>query len=62
MAQGIDEAQRDFCDQDISVDELKKNISKLKDNKSPGNDGLTGEFYKVFQDYISEYYWFLRRL
>lgn len=55
VAQGIDKTQKDICDQDISLEELKKNINKLKDNKSPGNDGLTGEFYKAFQDYISEF-------
>lgn len=35
VAQSIDETQKDICDQDISLEELKKNISKLKDNKSP---------------------------
>lgn len=51
----IDEAQKEVCDQDIVLEEIKKSINKLKDNKSPGNDGLTGEFYKVFQDYITEF-------
>lgn len=30
-------------------------ISKLKDNKSSGNDGIISEFYKIFQDDISEF-------
>ena len=54
-ARSIDQTQKDICDQALSLYEIKKNISKLKDNKAPGNDGLTGEFYKVFQDHISEF-------
>ncbi len=30
------------------MDEIKNSISKLKDTKSIGNDGLTSEFYPVF--------------
>lgn len=30
-------------------------MKDLKDNKSPGNDGLTGEFYKAFQEHVSEF-------
>lgn len=37
-----------FCDKDISCEEIKNCIVGLKDNKSPGNDGLTSEFYKMF--------------
>lgn len=59
VAHCIDETQREICDQDISLQEIKKNFSKLKNNKSPGNDGLTGEFYKVFQEYISEFLLFV---
>lgn len=32
----------------ISVEEVIKAINHLKNNKSPGTDGLTGEFYKQF--------------
>lgn len=35
------------CDE-IGIDELRECINLLKKNKSPGNDGLTGEFYKTF--------------
>lgn len=45
-ARQIDRVQKSLCDQNISLDEVKKNISRLKNNKSPGNDGLTGEFFK----------------
>lgn len=42
----IDENFKFICDQKITVAETLKCIDALKDNKSPGNDGLTGEFYK----------------
>lgn len=44
-----------MCDQNITLEEIKSNIVKLKDNKSSGNDGLTSEFYKVFQDNLAEF-------
>lgn len=51
----IDEEQESVCDQDITQEEISLCISKLKDNKSPGNDGLTSEFYKIFKEEISEF-------
>jgi len=32
----------------ISVEEVIKQINHLKNNKSPGTDGLTAEFYMLF--------------
>ena len=32
----------------MSLDEIVKAINAQKNNKSPGNDGLTAEFYKHF--------------
>lgn len=32
----------------ITEEEIKEHILKLKDNKSPGVDGYTGEYYKTF--------------
>ena len=34
----------------ISTDEIKLAINNMNINKSPGEDGLTAEFYKIFQD------------
>lgn len=45
----------EMCDNDISKEEIKKGINRLKENKSPGNDGLIGEFYKAFQDELSHF-------
>lgn len=33
---------------DMMTAPIKENILKLKNNKSPGVDGLPGEYYKVF--------------
>ena len=36
-----------FCEVKISSDEIIKSINS-QTNESPGNDGLTAEFYKMF--------------
>ena len=54
-AKHISEDLKEVCDHEITLCELKMNIAKLKDNKAPGNDGLSSEFYKEFQDDISEF-------
>ena len=41
----------------ILKEELKQNLKKCADNKSPGNDGLTKEFYTYFWDYIIDTYY-----
>ena len=43
-------------DQEITEAELKETIKGLKPNKSPGKDGLTGEFYKIFWDELKDIY------
>ena len=37
----------------ISLDELHKAVKDLASNKTPGLDGLPGEFYKFFWNDIS---------
>lgn len=37
--------QRDFCDVQVTLEEVRLAIRQLKLNKSPGTDGLTSEFY-----------------
>ncbi len=41
-------SDRNYVDEDISRDECYEVLLKFKNNKSPGNDGLTKEFYKAF--------------
>lgn len=54
-ARCISDDLKESCDHEITLNEVKLNIAKLKDNKAPGNDGLTNEFYKEFQDDISDF-------
>ena len=35
-----------LCEREISLDEIIKSIASETNNKSPGNDGITAEFYK----------------
>ena len=39
---------KQVCKEPLTIQEIKKAISTLENIKSPGNDGLTGEFYKAF--------------
>lgn len=41
------------CDEEIRVEEIKRAISELNRNKSPGIDGLGNEFYIVLKDFLS---------
>lgn len=44
----LSNADKSTCDRDISIDEIIESIEALKNNKSPGTDGLTAELYKNF--------------
>lgn len=43
------------CDESLSIDEINWAINNLKRNKSPGNDGLTSEFYQKFSIETSKF-------
>ena len=40
--------QRERCDEKLSVGECFHTLKTFQKNKTPGNDGLTVEFYLVF--------------
>ena len=42
-----------LCEAEISLDEIIKSINSETNNKSPGNDGLTAEFYKHFSNELT---------
>ena len=44
----VDENDIEFCDQDITVDEIHQSLKGMSKNKTPGSDGLTAEFYLYF--------------
>ena len=42
------------CEGIISEDEVFKSLKSMENNKSPGNDGLSKEFYECFWDEIKK--------
>lgn len=45
----------DSCEGAITLKECTEVVNSLKKNKSPGNDGLTNEFYQYFWPQINEW-------
>ena len=50
----LNNSERESCNQEITVQECFESLSSFKNNKSPGNDGLTKEFYIVFWSKLSK--------
>lgn len=44
------QVDRDKLEEPITLEEVLSAIRSLKPNKSSGLDGITGEFYRKFQD------------
>ena len=42
-----------LCEAEISLDEIIKSINSETNNKPPGNDGLTAEFYRHFSKWTN---------
>ena len=42
------------CDQELTIDDLKNSLFSMSGGKSPGNDGLSVEFYKLFWSKIKD--------
>ena len=53
LSKTVSRHNRQLCEKDITTDEIQKAISTFENNKSPGNDGLTGEFYKTFSEILA---------
>ena len=47
--------QRDICDDKWSVGECFNILKTSQNNKTPGNDGFTVEFYLAFWSIIGKY-------
>jgi len=50
----LSEQQRNSLEKQLEKDQLKKTLEECAKNKSPGNDGLTQEFYAFFWNTISD--------
>jgi hypothetical protein len=51
LGQGIPKISKDdkeFCDGEITIDEIGKALKDLKNGKTPGTDGFPPDFYKFF--------------
>ena len=51
----LDMKDRDSCESEFSIEELSESVKELPNNKSPGCDGLSIEFYKFFWKYIRHF-------
>lgn len=47
--------EMEMCDNPVSLGEVKDAINLLKNNKSPGTDGLVSEFYKSFAEELAPF-------
>ena len=59
-------SDRDAHDRDITLDEVLSAIKSFANDKSPGCDGSTAEFYQTFFSFLlrgggSNWQWFGRR-
>ena len=52
----LNEIESNSCEGLITNHECVKAIKEMKNQKSPGSDGITTEFYKIFRNEIKEYY------
>ena len=44
----LDEIYKAWCDNNITIHDLSKALSELKNDKSPGSDGFSANLYKSF--------------
>ena len=51
----LSKSKQHLLDEDITLEDMRLSISKMKKGKSPGLDGLTVEFYQEFFDVIGEH-------
>ena len=50
----LSDTDRNICDEEITMEEICKSLKGMDNNKSPGPDGLTKEFYCTFFDILKE--------
>ena len=50
----LTETEKQFCDTDLTEEELFKTLKTFSKNKSPGLDGITAEFYISFWDSLKD--------
>ena len=53
----ISNQHKEDCDRALTVEDLKNSLISMSGGKSPGNDGLTVEFYKFFWSDIKDIFY-----
>lgn len=48
----VNDEEQSFLEKDLTINEMKEAINSFADNKSPGEDGFTKEFYQTFFDLL----------
>ena len=48
----LSQKQKEQCDKMLAIEELSDSLDSMQSGKTPGNDGLTVEFYKTFWDHL----------
>ena len=56
MAKKLNDIQRDSCEGLLTENECKEALFEMKNEKSPGSDGITVEFYKMFWDKLKIFF------
>ena len=54
MTRKLSESSKNSLDATITKDEVLKAVRKMHNNKSPGEDGIPVEFYKLYWNIISD--------
>ena len=48
----LNDEEQSFLEKDLTINELREALTSFADNKSPGEDGFTKEFYQTFFDLL----------
>ena len=52
----LNKTDQNKCDGQLTEEECRLALKEMKNQKSPGSDGITAEFYKIFCNDIKQFY------